>query len=124
MYEKNVETIYRKLKILKFKDAITLENCKLAYRLEHHMLPSKIMYHFNTGQKGTSLVKKHTYNTRNKKLPMMAKIHCKMYSNSYLCSSIRDYQKLNVELRQVKNLKVFSKLMKEKLLICEGTTHM
>ena len=26
-----------------------------------------------------------------------------MYTNSYLCSSIRDYQKLNVELRQAKS---------------------
>lgn len=101
--ENHVTDTYKKHKILRIKDAILLENCKLGYRLEHQMLPGKLMYLFNTGQKGISLEKTHAYNTRNKKLPNITKTHCKMYSNSYLCSSIRDYQNLNVELTQAKS---------------------
>ena len=115
-YEKHVANTYYKHKILRIKDALTLENCKIAYRLEHQMLPNKIMHLFNTNQKGISLKKTHTYNTRNKQIPNIARTHCKLYNDSYLCSSIRDYQNLSVELRKAKSLKAFNFALKSKLL--------
>ena len=116
--EKHVTNTYHRHRILKIKDALRLENCKLAYRLEHHILPDKLVYLFNTNQRGKSLKKSHNYNTRNKGIPNMAKTHCKLYNNSYLCSSIRDYQKLNSDLRKAKTLKKFNSLLKETLLTC------
>ena len=65
-------------------DALTLENCKIAYRLEHQMLLNKVMHLFNTNQKGISLKKTNTYNTRNKKIPNIAKTHCKLYNGQLL----------------------------------------
>ena len=116
IYEKHVANTYHKHKILKIKHALILENCKLAYRLEHQVLPTKLLQLFNTNQKGKCLKKTHTYNTKNKGIPNIARTHCKVYNTSYLCSSIRDYQNLNTELRKVKSLKAFNLLLKDKLL--------
>ena len=57
IHEKQVEKIYKRHKILRIKDALTLENCKMAYRLEHQMLPIKLLQLFNTNQKGKCLKK-------------------------------------------------------------------
>ena len=57
-YEKHVIDTYYKHKILRIKDALALENCKRAYRLEHQLLPNKVLHLFNTNQKGISL-KRH-----------------------------------------------------------------
>ena len=117
-FEKHVQKIYKKHKILRIKDVLILENCKMAYRLEHELLPENWLRLFNTNQKGNSLRKTHSYNTRNKKLPNLAKAHCKMYNTSYLCSSLRDYQNLNTEIRKANNFQSFNLLLKNKLMTC------
>ena len=101
-YEKQVQKIYQKHKLLRVKDALVLENCKLVYRLEHEMLPTKLSQLYNTNQRGKSLIKNHGYNTRNKMLPNLARTHCKEYNTSYLCSSLKNYQYISAEIRQAK----------------------
>ena len=64
--EKQVNNIYTKYKILRLKEILVLENCKLIHRLEHHRLPRQIDYLFKTNQQGRSLLKQHNYNTRDK----------------------------------------------------------
>ena len=115
-YEKQVQKTYQKHKILRLKDALTLENCKMVYRLEHKLLPKKLVQLYYTNQQGKSLIKTQGYNTRNKMIPNLAKTHCKEYSTSYLCSSVKDYQNIKVEIRQAKSLKTFNVLLKETLL--------
>ena len=114
--EKQVNNIYTKYKILRLKELLVLENCKLIYRLEHHRLPRQIDYLFKTSQQGKSLLKQHNYNTRHKKLPNMARTHCKVYSTSFLCSSIRDYQKIGFDIKKTEKLKKFTHLLKNHLL--------
>ena len=57
IYEKQVDRIYKRHRKLRIKDALTLENCKMAYRLEHQILPTKLLHLFNTNQKGKCLKK-------------------------------------------------------------------
>ena len=61
-YEKQVQKTYQKHKILRVKDALILENCKMVYRLEHKLLPTKLSQLYNTNQRGKSLRKTHGYN--------------------------------------------------------------
>ena len=117
-YEKQVQKIYQKHKILRVKDVLILENCKMVYRLEHQLLPTKLSQLYNTNQRGKSLRKTHGYNTRNKMIPNLAKTHCKEYNTSYLCSSLKDYQNISAEIRKAKSLKIFNSLLKDKLLTC------
>ena len=53
---------YHRHKILRVKDVLTLENCKMAYRLEHKLLPKKLEELYFTNQQEKSL-KTHGYNT-------------------------------------------------------------
>ena len=107
---------YQKHKILRVKDALILENCKMVYSLEHKLFPTKLSQLYNTNQRGKSLRKTHGYNTRNKMIPNLAKTHCKEYNTSYLCSSLKDYQNISAEIRQAQSLKIFNSLLEEKLL--------
>ena len=115
-YENQVQKTYQRHKILRVKEALTLENCKMVYRLEHKLLPKKLAHLYNTSQQGKSLIKTHGYNTRNKMIPNLAKTHCKEYNTSYLCSSLKDYQNIKVEIRQAKSIKIFNAILKETLL--------
>ena len=45
---------------------IKLELMKLGYRFHNNDLPKKIIELIKTGWKNRSLIKRHTYNTRNK----------------------------------------------------------
>ena len=118
VHEKKVEKTYQKHKIMKLKEALRLENCKLAYRLEHKMLPINLQQLFNTNQRGMCLKKIHNYGTRNKMLPNIARTHSKLYSTSYLCNSLREYQMIGTEIRQAKSLKLFNSILKKKILTC------
>ena len=93
--EKQVQNIYKRHNLLKVKDVLVLENCKMVYRLENNMLPTKLSKLYNANQKGKTLKKTHGYNTRNKMLPNLARTHCKEYNTSYLCSSLKDYQNMS-----------------------------
>ena len=114
--EKKINTIYTKYRILKVKETLVLENCKLIYRYEQNKLPTKLKNLLETNQHGDSLLKQHKYNTRHKRLPNMARSHCKIYNTSYLCSSVKDYQKLSLNVRKADDLKKFSILLKDILL--------
>ena len=57
--EKQVQNIYQKHNLLKVKDALVLENCKLVYRLENEMFPKRLSQLYNTNQRG-KILKKNT----------------------------------------------------------------
>ena len=64
---KSTELNYEKLKILKIKELIKMQEIKVGYRLINKMLPSKISQQLQSDSKRKSLTKTHTYNTRGKK---------------------------------------------------------
>ena len=88
----------------------------MVYRLENDMLPKKLSQLYYTNQRGKTLKKTHGYNTMNKMLPNLARTHCKEYNTSYLCSSLKDYQNISLEIRKAKSLEIFNCLIKDKLL--------
>ena len=56
---------YKELQILRMKNLLELENCKLGFKLMNHELPPRIIELTNSDQFGNSLAKTHSYNTRN-----------------------------------------------------------
>ena len=66
---KNTELNYEKLKILKIKELIKMQEIKVGYRLINKMLPNKISQQLQSDSKRKSLTKTHTYNTRGQKNP-------------------------------------------------------
>ena len=108
----NIETVYKKLKVLKMKEILKIENCKMAHKLEHNKLPGKLPSLFNTDNIGRSLKKAHSYNTRTKKIPNLPRIHTKQYKDIFLCSCITDYQTVPTGLRQIWDTKKFTEKLK------------
>ena len=89
-YIQNVNKLYTDFEILKIKE----KNCKMAYRLNHDILPGKLPQLFKTDNKGNSLLKTHSYMTRSKGIPNLARMHTKQYIDSFLTKCIVDYQTL------------------------------
>ena len=109
---------YSKLRILRVKQIITLENLKFTYKLNNNLLPNKIKECSLHDHKGTLLKKKHRYNTRHKSLPNAPKAQSQHYLNSIFCASIREFQTLKGETRKIP---VFSKFVSEcKNVIMKG----
>ena len=63
---KSTELNYKKLKILKIKELIKIQEIKVGYRLINNMLPNKISQQLQSDSERKSLTKTHTYNTRGK----------------------------------------------------------
>ena len=51
----SIEKVYKNLEVLKIREALMIENCKMAYKLEHNKLPGKLPLLFNTDSIGRSL---------------------------------------------------------------------
>ena len=120
--EGSPEKIYIKHEILKINEIIKVENCKLMYKLEHNILPGKLPTLFNTDNKGKSLEKNHSYNTRTKNIPKLSKAQSKIYLNSFLNRCVTDYQTVPIALRELTNIKLFSKKLKYLILSQKGIT--
>ena len=108
-YIQNVNKLYTNSEILTTKEFIFVENCKMTYRLEHDILPAKFPQLFKTDNKGNSLLKTHSYRTRSKGIPNLARMHTKQYIHSFLTKCIVDYQTVPITMRKIKNKKLFSK---------------
>ena len=104
---KNTELNYEKLKILKIKDLIRMQEIKVGYRLINKMLPNKISQQLQSDPKRKSLTKTHTYNTRGKKIPNLPKVSKSNYINSYLYQSIKQFMLLPLTLQNMPTLSLF-----------------
>ena len=109
-------TNYKKDKLLKFKDLTFLENVKLAYKLEHKLLPQRLHDMLLSDSKNQSLEKTHKYNTRCRSLPYRPTALTRHYHTSYLFQSIKDYGTINLEVRNIKTLGTFIHRLKQNLL--------
>ena len=118
----SVYEIMTKYKILKFKDMIQLEQCRLGYKLMHNQLPTKLASDMTVDHRNQSIQKKHRYQTRNKLIPNLPKVLNSKYRSSYLFQSIRHYSALLDNIRQLPTLRSFTKRCKETLL-ADCSTH-
>ena len=102
-------------RMIDVNNLILLENYKFGYKLSNHLLPATIEECVLHDHQGKSLRKNHKYDTRNKLLPNYPKISCTKYKNSIFCKGPQDFALLGLDVRGVKNLKVFVKLCKLKI---------
>ena len=100
--------------ILNLPSMITLENCKFGYQLINNILPSNISHCALTDHKGHSLVKKHSYHTRNKKVPNQPKVQCQKYNSSIFCTGYREFVCLSAQIKEAKFLSKFVESCKKK----------
>ena len=108
------KTNYKKEKMLILDELIKMENLKLGYKLEHSKLPPTIENMLKFDSKKRTLVKTHPYPTRTKDIPNLPTAHNKSYHASFLVQSIKEYEKLPVELRRSKTLSRFISKAKSK----------
>ena len=109
-------TNYKKEKMMRLDDLIKIENIKLGYKLEHSHLPITIQHMLKTDSKEKSLVKTHPYPTRTKNVPNLPRTMNKAYHTSFLVKSIKEYEKLPLEMRESKTLSGFIRQAKRKML--------
>ena len=95
----DLKIIYRKHKILKINELIKLEEIKFGYKQIKKLLPSRLQYIVDHDSKGLTLMKKHAYNTRNKKIPNCPNSHHQKYRNSFLNKGIVSYSNLPYQLK-------------------------
>ena len=101
------------LDIPTISEMIKLANWKLGYKFYNQQLPKKIELLLNTDKQNGSLQKTHKYETRNKKLLNQPLVTTKNYQNSFLCETLKQYQTLPKELREIKPIQRFTKRCKE-----------
>ena len=95
----DLNTIYSKHKILKLDELIKLEEIKFGYKQINKLLPNKLQYIVDHDSKGLTLMKKHAYNTRNKKIPNCPSGNHHKYRNSFLNKGIVSYSNLPYQLK-------------------------
>ena len=95
----DLDSIYSKHKILKLDVLIKLEEIKFGYKQTNKLLPNKLQYIVDHDPKGVTLMKKHAYNTRNKKIPNCPSGYYHKYRNSFLNKGIVSYSNLPNQLK-------------------------
>lgn len=73
--------LFLRNKILKLKDALSLEYLKLVFRIRNNLVPSCISALFTT--------KRHQYNTRTSGIPTIQNHNSKIFNSSFLCKAIK-----------------------------------
>ena len=100
--------LFKKQRILLLSDQVMVENCKLMHHIEYSSCPIAIKHLFPTVL--------HGYSTRNN-VGLNIVVHRSVKVNhSFLCKSVTDWQKMKPDLRQIQNVKIFGKKLKELVL--------
>ena len=60
-----LNNLYKNYQILKLDEVIDLELKKFGYKVYRNLLPKNLLHEVRTDLKGSSLLKNHSYNTRN-----------------------------------------------------------
>ena len=99
--------IFKKLSILSIWDQMLLENCKLVFNIESDKCPISVLNLYGKQQS--------VYNTREFKFA--APLHKSRRVNvSFLCKPISDWRRLPRNIRQIENIRTFTKGLKKELL--------
>ena len=110
---------YSSQRILKIKDILLLENCKIGYKLVNKQLPANIQTTITTDQNTKTLTKLHKYDTRYKSLPNSPMVKGKHYNKSFLSTCLHDIQPFMFITQSARNIKHFTNLIKNELFrIC------
>ena len=114
---KRLYIIYRKHKILKLDELVNLEQKKLGYKLNNNLLPLNLAKVLLTDSIGKTLKKQHKYCTRQKDHPNLPSHHSKLYNDSFLVQSIKNYNNLNLDTKNLITLHKFAATIKESAIM-------
>ena len=105
--------VFKRLQILTVSELINLEQGKLGYKLCNGLLPSVLtclmMHDFNN----CTIVKSHSYKTRQKNIPNRPNAKLSLYRKSFLYQAISSYSKLDKNLRDSPTLFSFTRQLKK-----------
>ena len=107
---------YKEPSILRIRELLELENCKLDYKLLHQELPIRIEDLSNHDQFGKTLQKKHKYKTHNRQLLNKALAKNKSYKNYIIYKGTSALETLKFETMSKPNLQSFTKDCKNRIL--------
>ena len=106
------------LKLLSIAQLIKFEHAKLGYRLHNNLLPRKIKQLISTDSNDKSLAKKHNYNTRNKNKLNIPKINNKMYRDSFLYQTNKEFLLLPKIIASKPNIQCIHQISKTNFAGC------
>ena len=112
----NRKVVCEKLRILTVQQLISLEQCKLGYKLCHSLLPISLERLMKHDHNQHSIVKVYNYQTRQKDIPYRPNVKSKSYRNSFFYRSIYEYSEIPSNLRNIVHLKLFANKCKEHFL--------
>ena len=108
--------MFVKHKILPFKELVSLEQCKLGYKLCHDLLPTNLAKNMKHDHRMQSILKTHSYTTRYKHIPNLPQVVSGKYRSSFLFRAIKEFSTLNSSLKDCKTLHSFNRQCKKYLL--------
>ena len=109
----SLDELFTKHKILRFKDMVKLEQCKLGYKLCHDLLPNALSNNMKRDHRNESITKTHKYPTRNKTIPNLPNVLGRKYRSSFLFNAIKLYSALDNEIQSSANLSTFASRCKK-----------
>ena len=98
--------MFAKHKILPFKELMSLEQCKLGYKLCHDLLPINLANNMKHDHRMHSILK--SYPTRYKHIPNLPQVVSCKYRSSFLFRAIKEFSTLNSSLKDCKTLHSFN----------------
>ena len=107
---------FKKLQILTVSDMINLGQDKLGYKLCNSLLPSVLTRLMMHDFKNCTIVKNHSYKTRQKDIPNRPNVKLSLYHKSFLYQAIACYSKLDKKLRDSPTIFSFSKKLKKSMI--------
>ena len=108
--------VFKRLRILTVSELINLEQGKLGYKLCRGLLPSVLTRLMLHDSNNCSIVKSHSYMTRQKYIPNRPNVKLSLYRRSFLYQAISSYSELNDNLRNSTTLSSFTRQFKRLLI--------
>ena len=99
---------FKKMGIIRLRNLIDNELCKLGYKLSNKIIPKPLISLFQ--QNGG--IKTHKYETRHKNLPNIQKHTTPLFNQSFLCKSISLFSRMTSTEKSLKTIHSFSGSLK------------
>ena len=103
---------FKSNKLLTVEDMIWIKNAKMAHRLRHSQLPSRIVHLCQTDGSNRTLQKTHHYCTHYKRDELCPLAVSRHYDSSYLVKVITVYNQLPETLKKIASNSVFDHAIK------------
>ena len=109
-YREHTSDIFKKYKILKFKDLVDFHSCILMYKASNNMLPANVQMQFCKNKEI------HKYKTRNKDKLHVKSVHTNLKSTSVNVIGVKLWNNLDKEIRNSASLSIFKRKLKLRLI--------